>query len=242
VAAGVAHNRKPSDILGLLCRHHFPGVVTLASTPEPAWTFEHYSCTPDQTDMLGRNFTNKTLRVIQEMRVRLPRTSLLNTSHSLVLLYIMTVYIMCTCMISIEWSPDMSKEPSAVWRPAAPAHSTSKHRAALCLHSIPPLARSLPSSFLWRTERKKPPATARHHLRRRVPTPAKHLHPIAHAQCSATFPSPPNGFLWLLARVGKAQLRGSHPRRRGWSRRAHALTTGALTLPLFFQGASLRSP
>ncbi|XP_021320254.1 uncharacterized protein LOC8071000 isoform X1 [Sorghum bicolor] len=67
LVAGVAHQRHPSTILGGLCRLHFPGVVTLAGAPEPAWTFQHYGGTPDTTDVLGRNFGNKALRVIKEM-------------------------------------------------------------------------------------------------------------------------------------------------------------------------------
>jgi hypothetical protein len=90
-------------------------------------------------------------------------------------------------------SPRRGRMPtlSAMWRPVAPTCSTSNHRA----RALPPFhspARSLPSSFLWRTERKEPLATARHCLLRRVPTTASHRCPIAYAQCSATFSSPPN--------------------------------------------------
>jgi len=104
---GVAHQQHPSTILGGLCRLHFRGVVNLAGAPEPAWMFQHYGGAPDTIDVLGRNFRNKALRVIKEMWVRIPHTSLLTTSHSLVLLYIMTVYIACTYRISLEWSPKM---------------------------------------------------------------------------------------------------------------------------------------
>jgi len=111
LVAGVAHQRHPSTILGGLCRLHFPGVVNLAGVgAELAWTFQRYEGTPDTTDVLGRNFGNKALWVIKEMWVRIPRTSLLTTSHSSVL-HIMTVYIACTCRISLEWSLNMRNMP-----------------------------------------------------------------------------------------------------------------------------------
>ena len=31
-----------NGILGLLCRQHFPGIVTYASKTEPAYSFDHY--------------------------------------------------------------------------------------------------------------------------------------------------------------------------------------------------------
>ena len=61
---GAAHNRKPSCILGLLLKHHFPGIVTPESLPEPAWTWGHYAVAPDQPDVLGRVFNNKAVRVL----------------------------------------------------------------------------------------------------------------------------------------------------------------------------------
>ena len=60
-----------NGILGLLCRQHFPGIVTYASKTEPAYLFDHYTV------------ANKVARVKAEFWISLPRTTLLNTSHSL---------------------------------------------------------------------------------------------------------------------------------------------------------------
>ena len=69
--------RLVNGILGLLCRQHFPGIVTYASKMEPAYSFDHYAIAPDA------EYPNKAARVKAELWVSLPRTTLLNTSHSL---------------------------------------------------------------------------------------------------------------------------------------------------------------
>ena len=69
--------RLVNGILGLLCRQHFPGIVTYASKMEPAYSFDHYVVTSDA------EYTNKAARVKAKFWVSLPRTTLLNTSHSL---------------------------------------------------------------------------------------------------------------------------------------------------------------
>ena len=69
--------RLVNGILGLLCRQHFPGIVTYASKTEPAYSFDHYAVTIDA------EYPNKAARVKAEFWVSLPRTTLLNTSHSL---------------------------------------------------------------------------------------------------------------------------------------------------------------
>ena len=69
--------RLVNDIMGLLCRQHFPGIVTYASKMEPAYSFDHYTVT------LDAEYPNKAARVKAEFWVSLPRTTLLNTSHSL---------------------------------------------------------------------------------------------------------------------------------------------------------------
>ena len=69
--------RLVNGILGLLCRQHFPGIVTYASKMEPAYSFDHYAIAPDA------EYPNKAARVKVEFWVSLPRTTLLNTSHSL---------------------------------------------------------------------------------------------------------------------------------------------------------------
>jgi len=69
--------RLVNDIMGLLCRQHFPGIVTYASKTEPAYSFDHYAVASDA------EYPNKAARVKAEFWVSLPRTTLLNTSHSL---------------------------------------------------------------------------------------------------------------------------------------------------------------
>jgi hypothetical protein len=39
--------RHVNGILGLLCRTHFPGLVDYARKREPAYTFDHYTNSPD---------------------------------------------------------------------------------------------------------------------------------------------------------------------------------------------------
>jgi hypothetical protein len=48
-----------------------------------AYTFDHYAVVPNARDLVGREIPNKAERVKQELWVSLPRTILLNTSHSL---------------------------------------------------------------------------------------------------------------------------------------------------------------
>ena len=76
-----------NGILGLLCRQHFPGIVTYASKTEPAYSFDHYAVA------LDAEYPNKAARVKAELWVSLPRTTLLNTSHFWTFLEIMNGYI-----------------------------------------------------------------------------------------------------------------------------------------------------
>ena len=69
--------RLVNGILGLLCRQHFPGIITYASKTELAYSFDHYAIATDV------EYPNKAARVKAELWVSLPRTTLLNTSHSL---------------------------------------------------------------------------------------------------------------------------------------------------------------
>ena len=64
-------------IMGLLCRQHFPGIVTYASKTEPAYSFDHYAVASDA------EYPNKAVRVKAEFWVSLPRTTLLNMPQSL---------------------------------------------------------------------------------------------------------------------------------------------------------------
>jgi len=65
------HRRPPNNILGLLCREHFPGLVEYAGVTGPAFTFDHYAVAPDAVDRDGREFNNKAERVKQELWVSL---------------------------------------------------------------------------------------------------------------------------------------------------------------------------
>jgi hypothetical protein len=69
---------------------------------EPTYTWEHYVDIPDAQDQNGRVFANKAERVKAELWVSLPPTTLLNTSHSLDILEIMTGYIASICWISSD--------------------------------------------------------------------------------------------------------------------------------------------
>jgi hypothetical protein len=64
-----------------LCKQFFPGIVEYAGTQEPACTFDHYAAALDLPDRLCRQF-HKAQWVVNELLVRLHRTTLLITSHS----------------------------------------------------------------------------------------------------------------------------------------------------------------
>lgn len=106
MAAG-AHTRQVNGILGLLCREHFPGLVEYAGVREPAYTFGHYVAADDAEDRAGRVFNNTAERVKAELWVSLPPNTLLNTSHSLDILEIMTGYIASICRISSDARRDL---------------------------------------------------------------------------------------------------------------------------------------
>jgi hypothetical protein len=61
------HGRNPNDIIGLLCREHFPGLVEYAGVTGPAYTFDHYVVARDAVDRDDREFNNKVERVKQEL-------------------------------------------------------------------------------------------------------------------------------------------------------------------------------
>ena len=77
-----AHKRLPNGIMGLLCREHFPGLVTHVGAREPAYTYEHYVSAPDAEDETGHTYDSVAERVMTEFWVSLPPTTLLNTLHS----------------------------------------------------------------------------------------------------------------------------------------------------------------
>ena len=85
----------PASILGVLCRKWYPGIVQLSEEPvvrEPASNYR-YALVMDDT------YRNKQERVLAEFWVSLSRTTLLNTSHSLVksFIEIMNGYIGFVC-------------------------------------------------------------------------------------------------------------------------------------------------
>jgi hypothetical protein len=57
------HGCNPSDILGLLCRERFPGLVEYAGLTGPAYTLVHYAVALDAINQDGREFNNKVERV-----------------------------------------------------------------------------------------------------------------------------------------------------------------------------------
>ncbi|CAO2150074.1 unnamed protein product, partial [Urochloa humidicola] len=68
VEPGSSHKRKVNGILGLLCRKHFPGLVTHHGIKEPAYSFDHYYiAVEDFVDEQGRRCGNKAERVLGEL-------------------------------------------------------------------------------------------------------------------------------------------------------------------------------
>jgi hypothetical protein len=76
------HKRNPNDIVSLLCRENFLGLVEYAGVTSLAYSFDHYAVAPDAVDLDGRKFNNKVERVKQDLWVSVSRTILFNMSHS----------------------------------------------------------------------------------------------------------------------------------------------------------------
>jgi hypothetical protein len=57
------HGCDPNDILGLLYREHFPGLVEYVGVTCPTYTFDHYAVAPNAVDRDDREFNNKAERV-----------------------------------------------------------------------------------------------------------------------------------------------------------------------------------
>ena len=66
IVQGGAHTLQVNDILGLLCKEHFPGLVEYDGVTEPAYSFDHYAAAPDAVDRDRRVF-NKAEQVKQEL-------------------------------------------------------------------------------------------------------------------------------------------------------------------------------
>lgn len=105
--SGGDHKRHPNGILGLLCRLHFPSFMEFGRNSESAYAWEHYVIAGDALDWDGWVFPNKAERVKGELWVSLPRTTLLNTSHSQEICEIMTGYIASICRIASDARGDM---------------------------------------------------------------------------------------------------------------------------------------
>ena len=107
VESASCHTRSVNGILGLLCKEHFPSLVEFAAKTESAYVFDHYAVADDARDLVGRQFPNKAERMKAELWVRLPHTTLLNTSHSLDILEILNGYITSICRISLDDRQDL---------------------------------------------------------------------------------------------------------------------------------------
>ena len=68
-------SRNPNHMLGLICRHFYPGLVTHKSKEGPAKTWAHYKSAPDP------DYGDKQERVKAEFWVGHVRTTMINTSH-----------------------------------------------------------------------------------------------------------------------------------------------------------------
>lgn len=63
--------RQPSTIIGCLCRHHYPGLVSIGDgEEEPAWSWEHWKRAPDTKDKWGREYRNAAERVVNDFWVK----------------------------------------------------------------------------------------------------------------------------------------------------------------------------
>lgn len=91
-----AHTRQANDILGLLCREHFSGMVEYVRVMGPAYSFDHNAAASDRA---GRVFNNHAEWVKQELWINLHRSILFNTSHSLHIFEIINGYTMFVCNI-----------------------------------------------------------------------------------------------------------------------------------------------
>jgi hypothetical protein len=75
VAPG-SHKRHVNGILGVLCKQHYPGIVTHNGVTGPATSFDHYASAPDAEDRNNRIFNNKAERVKAEFWVSIVITSI----------------------------------------------------------------------------------------------------------------------------------------------------------------------
>ena len=76
------HKRHVNDILGLLLKNHFPGLVDVGGgRMRPPQTLDHFALVPDHGTMHGRTYVNVAEHVRAELWVSLPLTIFLNILH-----------------------------------------------------------------------------------------------------------------------------------------------------------------
>ena len=100
--------RLVNGILGLLCRQHFPGIVTYASKTESAYSFDHYVVASDA------EYPNKAARVKAEFGVSLPGKEHCSIRRiHWTFLEIMNGYIAFVCRLITDarrdWRPGRSR-------------------------------------------------------------------------------------------------------------------------------------
>lgn len=66
------HSRLPNDILGLLLKQHYPGLIEIGGPVQPASKWEHYTVTPDIIDETGLRLRNRADWVLHELWVSIP--------------------------------------------------------------------------------------------------------------------------------------------------------------------------
>lgn len=59
VANASGHKFNVNDILGFLCREHFPGIVEYHRVTGSAYSFNHYVVAPYRVDQDDTRFNNK---------------------------------------------------------------------------------------------------------------------------------------------------------------------------------------
>jgi hypothetical protein len=74
------HKRDVNEILGRLCKDHFPGMIWVDDKEKSVDTWRQYASFTNFQEWEGRRFDNKATRVRGELWVSFCYTTLLNTS------------------------------------------------------------------------------------------------------------------------------------------------------------------
>ena len=80
--------------------------MDIAEVRQPASLWEHYIAAPDGLDEEGRAFDNKVHRVLSELWVSLHGTTFTNTSYSLHIFEIMTLFSFCAEFLQMRGGND----------------------------------------------------------------------------------------------------------------------------------------